>query len=129
MTCDSRSSREKEGDKPHGGGTLNYMAPETLGPYRVKFKSKPTDIFSLGIMWLSMLAPDYEIRKKIYRINKSTTNKRINDVLSDLHEKKYFSFALGNLLLTMLDRNPDFRPTIDQVCTCAQASFVESGGW
>lgn len=93
------------------GGTPHYMAPEQWDPNQSENTS--TDIYSLGVLFHFMLTAKYPFKgNNMYELmNSHTTGSPIpvRDHRPEVPE------SLEKLILSMLAKNPDSRPSVNRV--------------
>ncbi|RNF25617.1 serine/threonine protein kinase [Trypanosoma conorhini] len=89
-------------------GTLDYLSPEMLSGLPHTFK---TDVWSLGVMLAEMLtgAPPF------YRVSHQDTLDAIREAAPHLDGDVHISTLARDLVLAMLQKDPDARPTMAEV--------------
>ncbi|RNF06151.1 serine/threonine protein kinase [Trypanosoma rangeli] len=89
-------------------GTLDYLSPEMLSGMPHTFK---TDVWSLGVMLAEMLtgAPPF------YCVSHQGTLDAIREADPHLGDDVHISSLARELVLTMLQKDPDARPTMAEV--------------
>ncbi|EAN93062.1 putative serine/threonine-protein kinase [Trypanosoma cruzi] len=89
-------------------GTLDYLSPEMLIGMPHTFK---TDVWSLGVMLAEMLtgAPPF------YCVSQQDTLNAIREAAPHLGDDVQMSSLARELVLAMLQKNPDARPTMAEV--------------
>ena len=92
-------------------GTLLYIAPET---HKGEKHGLPADIYAAGVSMFILLKEDFP-----YEFNLSYTEYAIHQMNDDVDikalENKGISLKTCKLLSKMLSRNPNERPTIDEI--------------
>ena len=91
-------------------GTINYMSPEQLAHSDFFLAS---DIYSLGVTF-------YEILTSKKAFHGKTTTDTLRLILDKMPEeprkfRKEIPTELNQLIMNMLDKNPNHRPTAEQV--------------
>ena len=95
------------------GGSPRWMAPELINATEEAVSSvagKPTDIFSLGLL----LGGCHNLEHLLYSSNKLDILSKVRDGMVD-DSARFDEGSLKKLVATMIDRNPENRPTIETV--------------
>ncbi|KEG06832.1 serine/threonine protein kinase [Trypanosoma grayi] len=107
---DKDDAGERSGDRGRLTvcGTLDYLSPEMLCGLPHTFK---TDVWSLGVMLVEMLvgAPPF------YRVSQQDTLAAIREAAPHLGDGVPMSPLARDLVLAMLQKDPDARPTMAEV--------------
>ncbi|XP_056296777.1 calcium/calmodulin-dependent protein kinase kinase 1 isoform X3 [Pseudoliparis swirei] len=92
-------------------GTPAFMAPETLSDARKSFSGKALDVWAMGVtLYCFIFGKCPFIDEYILALHN-----KIRTGLVDFPETPKISEALQNLVLRMLDKNPDTRITIPEI--------------
>ncbi|CAD8093093.1 unnamed protein product [Paramecium sonneborni] len=96
-----------------GVGTLQYQAPETTS----EIYSQPADIWSLGCLFYEIFSGEqlFSGKKKTISSLKEELkqNNQENQLTQKIKQIKWFQWS--NLILNMLNPNPDYRPKINDI--------------
>lgn len=94
-------------------GTPNYMAPEIFESNCFSFK---TDIWGFGVILYEMLTGKVPFSGcNQYNLARNVINNPYDDVKIDPYPLKINTDPLKKLLLQMLQKSPDFRPTAEEI--------------
>ncbi|KAF5887718.1 calcium/calmodulin-dependent protein kinase kinase 1 isoform X1, partial [Clarias magur] len=92
-------------------GTPAFMAPETLSDNRKSFSGKALDVWAMGVtLYCFVFGKCPFIDEYILALHNKIRSKSV-----EFPETPVVSEGLKNLLLQMLDKNPDSRITIPQI--------------
>jgi len=106
--------------------TVEYSSPEViLASMGTKMDMiedpRPSDIWSMGIVWYEILTGELPIKGNRKRIRTTIIKEQLEPEFSN-EDPRYH--LLANYLRSMLNRNPKKRPTIKEVLYALEESFL-----